>query len=72
MKTLAIVGAGPGLGLSLAKTFGQQDYRIALIARSQEKLDSYVQQLQDLHIEAAGIRFGTCERDPWSGGHARI
>src|SRR5262249_25044418 len=46
---------GPGLGLSLAKTFGQQDYRIALIARSQEKLDSYVQQLQDLHIEAAGF-----------------
>jgi len=55
VKTLAIVGAGPGLGLSLAKTFGQQDYRIALIARSQEKLDSYVQQLQDLHIEAAGF-----------------
>ena len=55
MKTLAIVGAGPGLGLSLAKTFGQQEYRVALIARTQEKLDSYVQELQALHIEAAGF-----------------
>src|SRR5579864_3102735 len=54
VKTLAIVGAGPGLGLSLAKTFGQHDYRVALIARSQEKLDSYVQQLQALHIKAVG------------------
>lgn len=55
MKTLAIVGAGPGLGLSLAKTFGQHAYRVALIARTQEKLDTYVQQLQALHIEAAGF-----------------
>lgn len=55
MKTLAIVGAGPGLGLSLAKIFGQHDFRVALIARNQEKLDSYVQELQALHIEAAGF-----------------
>src|SRR5215467_9848467 len=55
VKTLAIVGAGPGLGLSLAKTFGLHGYRVALIARNQEKLDSYVQELQALHIEAAGF-----------------
>lgn len=55
MKTLAIVGAGPGLGLSLAKTFGQREHRVALIARTQAKLDTYVQQLQALHIEAAGF-----------------
>ncbi len=55
MKTLAIVGAGAGLGLSLAKTFGQHDFRIALIARNQEKLDTYVQQLREQHIVAAGF-----------------
>ncbi len=55
MKTLAIVGAGPGLGLSIAKTFGQHDFRVALIARNQEKLDTYVQQLRELHIEAAAF-----------------
>lgn len=55
MKTLAIVGAGPGLGLSLAKTFGQHDFRVALIARNQEKLDTYMQQLREMHVEAAGF-----------------
>src|SRR5712692_4156982 len=55
MKTVAIVGAGPGLGLSIAKTFGQHHFRVALIARNQEKLDEYVQQLQALQIEAAGF-----------------
>jgi NADP-dependent 3-hydroxy acid dehydrogenase YdfG len=55
MKTLAIVGAGPGVGLSLAKTFGQCDFRVALIARQREKLDAYVQQVQELHSEAAGF-----------------
>ena len=55
MKTLAIVGAGPGLGLSIAKTFGQHDFRVALIARNQEKLDTYVQQLREQHIEAVGF-----------------
>lgn len=55
MKTLAIVGAGPLLGLSLAKTFGQHDFHVALIARNQEKLDAYVQELRALQIEAAGF-----------------
>jgi len=55
VKTLAIVGAGPGLGLSLAKTFGEHEYRVALIARNQKKLDTYVQELRALHIESAGF-----------------
>lgn len=55
MKTLAIVGAGPGLGFSIAKTFGQHDFRVALIARNREKLDIYVQQLRELDIEAAAF-----------------
>lgn len=55
MKTLAIVGAGPGLGFSIAKTFGQHDFRVALIARNRENLDTYVRQLQALEIEAAAF-----------------
>lgn len=55
MKTIAIVGAGPGLGLSLAKTFGRHGFRIALVSRTQKKLDQYAEQLNKMGIEAQGL-----------------
>jgi NAD(P)-dependent dehydrogenase (short-subunit alcohol dehydrogenase family) len=54
-KTLAIVGAGPGLGLSLARRFGRDGYRAALIARNRQKLDGLVDQLGAEGIEAAAF-----------------
>ncbi|MGZ0041337.1 SDR family NAD(P)-dependent oxidoreductase [Paenibacillus ottowii] len=55
MKTMVIVGAGPGLGFSLAKTFGKHGFRIALVSRTQEKLDQYAEQLKQMGIEAQGF-----------------
>ncbi|OKP89159.1 short-chain dehydrogenase [Paenibacillus sp. P3E] len=55
MKTIAIIGAGPGLGFSLAKTFGRQGFRIAMVSRTQEKLDQYADQLNKMGIEAQGF-----------------
>ncbi len=55
MKTIAIVGAGSGLGLSIAKKFGEHGFRIALISRNQEKLDSLVAELNKSGIEAAAF-----------------
>lgn len=55
MKTIAIVGAGPGLGLSLAKRFGENDFQAALIARRKESLDQLVATLQSHEIEAEGF-----------------
>lgn len=52
MKTIAIVGAGPGLGLSIAKKFGTNGFRIALIARNHEKLSKMVMGLRELQMEA--------------------
>ena len=46
VKTIAIVGAGPGLGLSIAKKFGTNGFRAALIARSKDSLDQLVANLQ--------------------------
>ncbi|RJE90409.1 SDR family NAD(P)-dependent oxidoreductase [Paenibacillus sp. 1011MAR3C5] len=51
MKTIAIVGAGPGLGLSLAKKFGENGFRVAVIARNPEKLASIERELRTLNIE---------------------
>jgi len=39
MATIAVVGAGPGLGAAIARRFGAGGYRIALVSRSQERLD---------------------------------
>ena len=55
MKTMVIIGAGPGLGYSLAKTFGRHGFRIAMVSRMQEKLDQYVVELSKLGIEAKGF-----------------
>lgn len=54
-KTLAIFGAGTGLGASLAHRFGREGYRVALVARSQEPLDALVAKLKGANIEAAGF-----------------
>lgn len=55
MKTLVIVGAGPGLGLSIAKKFGVNGFQVALISRNAEKLNILVKELQGLNIEAAAF-----------------
>lgn len=55
MKTIVIVGAGPGLGLSIAKTFGKNGFQVALIARRKESLDQMVATLQSLQIESKGF-----------------
>lgn len=51
-KTIAIIGAGPGLGLSIAKKFGEQQFNVALIARNSEKLAVMVDELKTMNIQA--------------------
>ncbi|GAA1556105.1 MULTISPECIES: SDR family NAD(P)-dependent oxidoreductase [Brevibacterium] len=55
MSTLVIVGAGPGLGLSLAEKFGKKDFNVALIARSQDSLDKFQTSLSEMDIKSAGF-----------------
>ncbi|WP_234319613.1 hypothetical protein [Streptomyces sp. KE1] len=55
MPTLPLVGAGPGLGLSLAKVFGGHGYEVALISRSKDKLDALVAELAGTGVTAEGF-----------------
>ncbi|GAA3549041.1 SDR family NAD(P)-dependent oxidoreductase [Amycolatopsis ultiminotia] len=55
MPTIAIVGAGPGLGRSIAKAFGDNGFSVALVARTQEKLGNLAAELTEAGIEAAGF-----------------
>ncbi|MGW1762387.1 SDR family NAD(P)-dependent oxidoreductase [Streptomyces mirabilis] len=52
MPTIAIVGAGPGLGLSIAKVFGNRAFDVALISRAKDKLDALVADLAEAGIIA--------------------
>ncbi|QXT63472.1 SDR family NAD(P)-dependent oxidoreductase [Tessaracoccus palaemonis] len=50
MSTIAIIGAGPGVGAAVARRFGAEGFAVAMIARNQEKLDELV-----ASINAEGI-----------------
>ena len=40
MTTVAIVGAGPGLGAATARRFGSEGFEVALVSRSRERVDA--------------------------------
>ena len=54
MSTIVIIGAGPGLGLSIAKQFGSHGFDVALIARNKEKLEGLVAELETAGVRALG------------------
>ncbi|AVA24625.1 SDR family NAD(P)-dependent oxidoreductase (plasmid) [Rhizobium sp. CB3171] len=54
-KTIALFGAGTGLGSSLAMRFGREGYRVALVARRAGPLDERVAELAQAGIEAAAF-----------------
>lgn len=51
-KTIAIFGAGTGLGASVAARFGREGYKVALIARGPAGLDLLKGKLAEQGIEA--------------------
>ncbi|PDT33354.1 short-chain dehydrogenase [Rhizobium sp. M10] len=54
-KTIALFGAGTGLGASLAYRFGREGYRVALVARRAGPLEERVAELAQVGIEAAAF-----------------
>jgi short-subunit dehydrogenase len=56
MTTIAIYGAGPALGMAVARRFGREGFRVALVARSRERLDGMARDLGAGGVEAAGFQ----------------
>jgi short-subunit dehydrogenase len=54
-KTIAIFGAGTGLGASVARRFGRDGFRAALVGRRPGPLDALVAELAAEGIEAAAF-----------------
>ena len=55
MPVIAIVGAGPGMGFSIAKLFGGHGFEVALLARDPAKLDTLITTLKDHGVSAAAF-----------------
>ncbi|MFJ8108952.1 SDR family NAD(P)-dependent oxidoreductase [Streptomyces sp. NPDC096132] len=54
-KVIAVLGAGTGLGVSLAHRFGREGFRVALVARRTDRLEALVAELADKGVEAAAF-----------------
>ncbi|MGH3331780.1 MAG: SDR family oxidoreductase [Nocardioidaceae bacterium] len=50
---IVVVGAGPGIGAAVARRFGRAGYDVALVARSEERLDEL-----GMSLQAAGVTTG--------------
>ena len=50
-KTAVVIGAGPGLGKSVAERFGKENFRIILIARNEQTLRQFQEELVGKNME---------------------
>ena len=55
MPLITIIGAGPGLGLAIARAFGQKGFDVALVARDRSRVDALAAQLTAEGIQARGF-----------------
>ena len=62
-RRLLLVGAGPGLGLAIARRFAIGGYGISLIARSTDGLDSLAESLADTGADIDTITADASEPD---------
>ena len=52
---IVVVGAGPGLGLSVAHRFGAEGHAVALVSRSSARHADYLRSLADAGVDAAAF-----------------
>lgn len=71
-KTIAVVGAGPGVGLGVAQAFGRNGYNVALLARTPDKTHGLVTHLADQGIEAAAFQADVRDRESLTLGLSHV
>ncbi len=69
--TIAIIGAGAGLGLATARRFGAEGFNVALISRNQEHVDALAKDLSAAGITARGYAANVHEPEVLSAALAR-
>jgi NAD(P)-dependent dehydrogenase (short-subunit alcohol dehydrogenase family) len=72
MPVIAILGAGPGMGLAIAKTFGAHGYRVALLSRHPATQEPLVTELARRGIISAAFRADARDRESIASGLAAV
>ena len=67
MSTIAIVGAGPGLGAAVARQFGSRNHDVALLSRSLDNVTILANQLTREGISARGYAADVSDRTALTG-----
>jgi short-subunit dehydrogenase len=62
-RTAAVIGVGPGLGMSMARRLGREGYAVALVSRSDTRHAGYVSSLAEAGIEAQAFVADVSDRD---------
>ncbi|GGG23191.1 short-chain dehydrogenase [Rhodococcoides trifolii] len=68
MTSIAIIGAGSGLGAAVARKFASEGFAVGLVSRNQTRVDALADDLASEGIQAKG--FAADVRDPASIAHA--
>ena len=69
---VVIVGAGPGVSAGIARKFGAQGFKIILVSRRQESVDTECAQLQKDEIEAYGVTADATDEQALNAAFTRI
>jgi NAD(P)-dependent dehydrogenase (short-subunit alcohol dehydrogenase family) len=67
-----VVGAGPGIGLAVARRFAREGFAVGLIARRQEALDGYVLELLGEHDVVLGVAADAADPIALEGAWAAV
>ena len=70
--SLVIVGAGPNLGLAVARRFGREGFAVGLISRTESRLVELAAQLRLDGITAAGVAVDIRDSDALAGAIRRL
>jgi NADP-dependent 3-hydroxy acid dehydrogenase YdfG len=70
--SLVIVGAGPNLGLAVARRFGREGFAVGLISRTESRLVELTAQLRLDGIPAAGAAADIRDSDALAGAVRRL
>jgi short-subunit dehydrogenase len=70
--SIVIVGAGPNLGMAVARRFGREGFAVGLVSRTQSKLDDLAAQLGSEGITAKGAAADIRDSDALTAAIERL